>query len=323
MELEENVKRKNLTWPEELSLIEEITRLKKEKNPKWTAKDSRDFIGDGKSEQQFYRDIYLAKAIKKNPSLAKEKDKANAFRKAQRIDEKEVRKMLVEAGAVKEVDKDNPVKILHMDCLDGIKGLADESIDLIITDFPFGVDLDKNYDFQKSWDEVYDDDTNDLLTKLLPELAIEYARVMKEGAHAYIFYPSKFHTEFRNELEKNLNIDPIPLIWNKMVGGTSFAPYSRYAPNYEPIFFCWKGNARKFAKPGFSVLNYENKVRDKTHPAEKPTSLIKYLIEQSSIEGEMVMDTFSGSGVTMSVAKEMGRKGIAFELSVKGGMNLV
>ena len=65
------------------------------------------------------------------------------------------------------------------------------------------------------------------------------------------------------------------------------------------------------------MLNFENKISDKTHPAEKPVSLITYLVEQSSIEGETILDCFSGSGVTMAVSKRLNRKGIAFELSTR------
>lgn len=317
IELHENLRRKNFSWIEEVELKAKIVKMKKEENPSFTIENCKEYIGDNKSLDMLHKDLFLAKALERNPELKKEKDKANARRKAERIQEKEIRQLMVAAGEIAQPNntENSSVRIENIDCVKGMEKLGDCSIDLVITDFPFGVNLDKNHDFAKTWDEVYDDDTNDLLHDLLPDVAFELSRIMKKGAHGYIFFPSKFYTEFRAALSDQLSLDPIPLIWNKMVGGTSFAPYSRYAPNYEPIFHIWKGTSRKFAKPGFAVLNFENKVADKTHPAEKPESLIQYLIEQSSIEGETVLDCFSGSGVTMAVSKRLNRKGIAFELS--------
>ena len=320
IELHENSKRKNFSWQEDVELKEKILNLKQEEDPTFTIEKAVEFIGDGKSLRSYQDDLFLAKAIKRNPEIAKEKDKANARRKAERIQERDFRKLMLQASGDSDgisSPKGCSVRIENVDCVKGMQKLPDNCIDLVITDFPFGVDLNKNHDFKKSWDEVYEDDEADLLHDLLPDVAFELARIMKEGAHGYIFFPSKFYTEFKAALFDQLNLDPIPLIWNKMVGGTSFAPYSRYAPNYEPILHIWKGTSRKSSAPGYSVLNFENKISDKTHPAEKPVSLITYLVEQSSIEGETILDCFSGSGVTMAVSKRLNRKGIAFELSTR------
>ena len=319
IELAENKHRKNLNWQEECKLVEEILALKQEKDPSYKA--SEDLTLDtGKSGPTIFKQLALAKGIDKYPELAKEKDQANAYRKLQRLQEKDLRKLMVEAGGVtidevKELGRTiGDITIRNMDCVEGIKLIKDNSIDLLITDFPFGVDLDKNYDFQKSWDTVYKDTTSGLLDYLLPNLAQEFERVLKPGAHFYIFFPSLFYQEFYSVLSKFLTVQKIPLIWDKRTGGTSFRPYSIYTPNYEPIWYGWKGKeARKLSKPGKCMLNFDNMTK-KVHPAEKPLRLIEYLIGQSSIEGECILETFSGSGVTMEACMKLNRKGIAFEL---------
>lgn len=327
LELEENIKRKSLTWQEEIKLTEKMVRLKREQDPSLTIKN--DLSGDELSAKTLQRNLFLSKMSELHPEILKEKDKANAMRKAERIQESKIRKLLVQASggqSIMNTSQDgensipsftlNGVTLYNQDCLQGLKNLPNESIDLLITDFPFGVKLDKNADFNKSWDQVYEDDTQDLLTQLLPELAKEFYRVLKEGAHFYIFYPSIFHHQFDTELRKYFKLQHVPLIWNKRTGGTSFAPYRVYTPNYEPILYGWKGEAHKLKAPGYCVLNFDNlNGGEKSHPAEKPLELLCYLIDQSSIEGETVLETFSGSGVTLEACVRMNRKGIGFELS--------
>lgn len=322
IELHENIKRKDLSWQEEVLLRQKINDMKKKEDPSLTMPKISQLTNT--TERTLRDSLVLARALKRYPEIAKEKDRANALRKVRRMEEKAVRELMVEAGGSPTVDKITGLKnfqiegvtLVNGDCVEGIKGIPDESIDLLITDFPFGVDLDKNYDFQKSWAEVYKDGATDLLEHLLPRLVPEFHRVLKPGAHFYIFFPSLYYEEFFDELDEVMNLQKIPLIWNKKHGGTSFAPYSIYTPNYEPIWYGSKGKGRKLAKPGYCVLDFPNIAGGKkTHPAEKPWQLIDYLITQSSIKGETVLDVFSGSGVTMERCLEFGRKGIAFELS--------
>lgn len=329
IELHENTKRKDFSWVEEVQLTEKVIQLRKELDPSFTVKD--DFLKEiDKSQTAVTNNLFLAKAIKQNPELALEKDKDNAFRKAKRLQDIAVRKLILNASGDFDLLplETSPVGVrkfslggvtlYNQDCLEGIKSLRDESIDLIITDFPFGVELGENADFNKVWGESYPDSTVNLLNGLLPELAKEFKRVLVNGGHFYIFYPSIFQSEFVKELSSHFTIQKVPLIWDKRFGGTSFAPYTYYSPNFEPILYGWKGEPRKLKSPGYCVLHFDNiQGGKKTHPAEKPIDLISYLIDQSSIEGETVLETFSGSGVTLDACLRMNRRGVGFELSEK------
>lgn len=326
IELEENTKRKNLTWQEESRLIQKAVSMRRGSNPEYRIEN--DPLLDKMSESSLKENLFLARMAEKFPSIVQEKDKSNAVRLAKRLQEKEIRSLMVKAAGSANINVNAPtssvqsysiegVTLYLQDCLEGIRLLPSESIDLILTDFPFGVDFGNNADFLKRWDEVYEDSNDVLLKSLVPELCIEFKRVLKDGAHFYIFYPSMYHQEFFDEFNKYFKVQRIPLIWNKRTGGTSFAPYTYYAPNYEPILYGWKGLApRKLHSPGYCVLNFDNLTGgDKTHPAEKPLELMCYLIQQSTIEGETVLETFSGSGVTLEACLRMSRKGIGFELS--------
>lgn len=51
------------------------------------------------------------------------------------------------------------------------------------------------------------------------------------------------------------------------------------------------------------------------HPAQKPISLMKYLIELTTIQGQVILDPFCGCGSTLQAAKELGREYIGIEIN--------
>ena len=51
------------------------------------------------------------------------------------------------------------------------------------------------------------------------------------------------------------------------------------------------------------------------HPAQKPVSLMKYLIELTTIEGQIVLDPFCGCGSSLQAAKELSREYIGIEIN--------
>ena len=317
IELEENLRRKNLTWQEEVCLKEKIHFLQKQINPKdWTIEKTADILKI--SLPQVKSDLRLAEALKNIPELVKENDKANAIRKVRRNDEQKIRSILVSADILtSSEDIKNlkfPVIVENKDSLTTMKELADCSVDLVITDPPYGVDF-KNTDAKKNWPEVYKDDKEAVLNYLLPLTLKEMHRVMKNGAHFYMFTSSINCERFKEEaVRAGFNIQPIPLIWNKRLPVGNIKPFTYYGANYEMIIYGFKGVGRSLNKTGNAVLNFDS-VREIKHPSEKPVELMEYLISQSTLEGELVLDPFCGSGATMTACVNLNRKGRAFEIS--------
>lgn len=66
-----------------------------------------------------------------------------------------------------------------------------------------------------------------------------------------------------------------------------------------------------------SILRYDKPLKNTDHPTMKPIGLIERLIRNSSRKGEVVLDTFGGSGTTLLAAEKLGRKCLMMEYDPK------
>ena len=327
IELEENIRRKALSWQEEVSAKAELDAMQREEfgdayggqgDIGWKVKDTATMLGE--SVGTVSMDIQLANAIKQFPQLKDEPNKAQAMNKYTRLLDKMVREVLVEEKDKKEVSSKS-YEVFCGDCCEELGRIPPNSIDCIITDPPFGVGLDKAFDFKKKYDEAYVfEDTkehwNELLGKVMPELY----RVLKDDGHMYIFFPSKHIEEMIYQLNHvKFDFDPIPNIWIKGASaGTVYQPHQRFRPNYEPFFFCWKSNPRPLAYSRGAVFDFPGIAgQTKKHPAEKPSSLARELCLLSTVEGETILDPFAGVGSLLKTCLKLKRKVIGIELDPK------
>jgi DNA modification methylase len=105
------------------------------------------------------------------------------------------------------------------------------------------------------------------------------------------------------------------LIWVKpsLVFGRSDYHY-----RHEPIIYGWKrkGKHHWFSdRKQTSVLEFDRPHKSDLHPTMKPVELIGYLMSNSSKKGQIVLDTFGGSGSTMIAAEKCGRAARLMEIS--------
>ena len=235
-------------------------------------------------------------------------------------------------------------KIYNMDCIEGLKLLDDNSIDLIVTSPPYNVGVD--YDTYKDcmpWDNYLD---------WCEEWLKECYRVLKDDGricinHYIAFSPREYdesgncinsHScrfplfDFRTIMEKiGYNVSKLA-VWEDitMKKFTAWGSWlSASSPNiltpYEGILIAYKKQWAKASK-GKSTIDKDlfmegvsgvwnlGTVRGKTK-ACFPESLPNMCIQLLTYEGDTVLDPFMGSGTTAVVAKKTKRNFIGFELS--------
>lgn len=204
-----------------------------------------------------------------------------------------------------------------------LKQLPDNSVDLIVTDPPYkttkrggagnsgGMCKKKEFSDGKGGFEY----NNVPIKEFIPELY----RVLKEGSHCYIMTNHINLQEMLNTCTENGFHFIKCLIWdkgNKIMGQC-------YMSQFEYILFLRKGKHKKINNCGTSdILSIPNKkAKDENgknlHDTEKPVELARILIENSSNEGDLVLDPFVGIGFVPIACKLTNRKFIGTEIDKK------
>ena len=207
------------------------------------------------------------------------------------------------------------IKLYKGDCLELMRGVGTESIDLIVTDPPYKIVTGGDSNGKNSIRPKGILSGNRELMKFIPKFSEwlpECYRVLKKGTHAYFMVNSTNLTEMLVEVEKaGFKVHNI-LIWKK----NNCTPSQFYMKNCEYIIFCRKGKAKYINNMGGSktVHDFNNIIGNKVHPTEKPIELMKFYIENSSNENDTVLDPFMGSGSTGVACVNTFRNFIGFEI---------
>lgn len=186
-----------------------------------------------------------------------------------------------------------------------MKKIPDESIDLVVTDPPYGINLTPQREKGKFRDtKVLNDNNLDWLPKYVQELH----RVTKNVACVFCGWQNI--DKFKIEFEKMFTIKNV-LIWNK----DWFGMGNNYRPNYEMILLLCKTNVKTKSNNKSNILTYRRKSPQKmTHSCEKPVILLQDLITELSNEGDIILDTFMGTGSCGEATITNNRKFVGIEL---------
>jgi DNA modification methylase len=319
IELEENIQRQQMGWQEEVSAKNEIHKLQEQlhgvavrrhgQGDTWKQSDTAALLGE--STGTVSMDLYLANGLKNFPELLKEKSKTAAYKKLKSLEER----ILHEALAERLKGKISNPSIIRGNCLEEMAKLGAASVDLILTDPPWGINIEDSHTFGRMTPQVTGfDDSEHATFNLLDKFIAEAWRVLKFDTHMYVFYGVEFYAPLRLLLEKHgFVVWPMPIIWDKGSGSYP-SQQTSFVHSYEPILWCSKGKRLLNGSPR-DIFPIKRVPSDKKiHPTEKPTELLRDLIKLSSMPGNLVLDPFCGSGSTIRAAKETGRQGLGIEL---------
>jgi len=216
--------------------------------------------------------------------------------------------------------KTNLGELYCADAIDVLKQLSDESIDLIVTDPPYGV-VGKDKGYKQEWDTFGSEED---FWRFTEKWLSECYRVLREGGQLYVFFSQKRMFEFKRVLDEvGFNFKRM-LIWHH----PNLAKPTRkmYLWTYDPIFYCVRGEKAKYFDASFtSGYNVDvfcfpkpqnwGSITKRLHPAQKPIELTKILIQNSAKRGDILLDPFAGSGTTLLAAESLGIQWIGVELN--------
>ena len=319
IELEENIRRKDFTWIEEVKAKAEIDRIKKMKygagapgkDEGWGLRDTAELLGV--SVGGLSQDVELARAVDYFPELIKEKSKTVAYKKYRRMLEDKIRLELSRRGDFV-ADTSN---IILGDAVEVVKRMAPESVDLIYTDPPWGVNVEEAISAKVSGRSTNFDDSADVYTDLMATIIPEWYRILKNDRFLYIWFGFTYYITLIHLLTKaGFTVRRQPIVWNREHHGKTLgAP--KLASAYEPCFQAWKGHfpGMTWSMPDLVTLPREETRRRIYHPLEHPVELDRMIIDASGKVGDVVLDCFAGGGTVYEAGYSCGRVPIVVEKS--------
>lgn len=301
VELEENLRRKGLTPEEECHAVAKLYELKKEKGG--TMRDLKEELG--KTLGEIHDRVKLSKMMKEIPALAKAPNLHKMRKILKLAEEREVTEELIKRWTEgKKINK----HFSNMDCRDYLRNKVPlESIDVVLTDPPFGIDIEKvSKHGIGAYGKIYDrpDDKEGVLELLAEVIPLIY-RVMKKDSHLFIFFGAQHYKEvYELLIRTNFDVRPIPLVWYKKSPGQSLRPEKWPGAAYELFFFAHKG-MKVLANTGRNDVFEFEQIRShlKSHPLQKPIPLLREILNLSSLPGSTMLDPFAGTAFSLVAAK--------------------
>lgn len=226
------------------------------------------------------------------------------------------------------------VNLLHGDCLELMKEIPDNSVDMVLCDLPYGTTICK-------WDSIIP----------FEPLWEQYKRICKDNAAIVLFGAEPFSSRLRMSNPQMFRYD---LIWEKTKFPNFMFVHKQPARLHETISVFYKkqptynpqmkegtpytdkrdtriakrgddigtlmGQTKKKPTENFgtrfpsTILRFSNVNKGTHHPTQKPVPLLEYLIKTYSNEGDVVLDNTMGSGSTGVACVNTGRDFIGIEL---------
>lgn len=320
IELEENIQRKQFTWQEEVDAKRNLHELKRElhgaaitggKKEGWGMAETA--LALGESVGNLSTDLQLAKGLQVFPELMNEKNKTMAFKKMKRLQEQMLNNAL--AARLATIGVLASPNVINGDAVIEMKKMEAECYNLLLTDPPYAINIDKAHTFGRMTqkDTGFDDSefsTFDLLDQAFPEMY----RVLKFNSHGFVFFGIEHYAKVKKLLEKaGFWVHPLPLIWYKGSGSYP-GQCSTFVHSYEVFFHIMKGK-KPLLGNSKDVFEIKREVENKWHVNQKPRELFRDLIKLTTTPGDLILDPFAGSGVTLKAAKETSRKATGIELN--------
>lgn len=157
---------------------------------------------------------------------------------------------------------------------------------------------------------------DDQFRKFLVDAYTTADAVMKSGAAFYIFHADNESYNFRGACRDMGWVVRECLIWNK---NALCLGRQDYQWKHEPCLYGWKDGTHQWYsdRKQTTVIDFDRPTNSEEHPTMKPVGLFAYLIKNSTKAGDIVLDSFGGSGTTILACEQLGRCGYTMELDPK------
>lgn len=321
-ELEENIRRVDLTWQECTQATLRLANLREAQHaadpvaiPKPTlaslAQEVKGKPANNNDKNEVSQALIVARHLDR-PEVAAAKNVKDALTVIRKIEQADRRAAL--ASSVGATFNSTAHTLINGDSLVHMAQMADGTFDVILTDPPYGMNADEFGDSGTGQVQQHGyDDSFENMWRLMEKFLPETYRIAKAQAHLYLFCDAgNFGLLSDMAIEAGWKVFRTPLIWHKPHGFR--APWPEQGPQrkYETILYAVKGG-RKVTKIFGDVITC-GADEATGHKAQKPVELFVDLLKRSVMPGDAVLDAFAGSGPILAAAHALQCKATAIEL---------
>ena len=340
-ELDENLKRRDLTWQEHAAAVQRLHALRgAQKDQKrletladpnasnlekllatapgpsqTVAETALELTGrsDGAYQDSVRREIIVAKHLH-NPEVAKAKSVDEAFKILKRHEE--TAKNIQLAADLGSSFSSTSHTLLNTDCISFMQSYTGPGFDVILTDPPYGMgaqDFGDSSGRMAAITHKYDD-SYESWKKLMEAFCPLSFKITKPQAHAYLFCDIDNFHELKTMMQAaGWYVFRTPFTYFKINSGRVPLPDRGPRRQSEWLLYAIKGD--KPVTHIYSDVISASGNNDTTHGAQKPVSLFQNLLQRSIRPGDSVFDGFAGSGTIFPAAHLCKVKATACELS--------
>lgn len=216
-------------------------------------------------------------------------------------------------------------KLFNEDCLEFMKRMPDNSVDLLLTDPPYNISQYSTGNIPREGKKMLNNDIAGWDKKIINpvEYVDVFKRIVKPSGNIIIFAGynqiGDWHTAFDQEYDTFQMF-----VWHKSNPAPKMYK-TGFCNSCEFVIFLWnKGHIWNFSSQEemhnffeCSICSYPERLKEPFHPAQKPLKLIDHFIKVASNPGAVVFDPFMGVGTTGVSAVHNNRRFIGTELDKK------
>jgi site-specific DNA-methyltransferase (adenine-specific) len=203
---------------------------------------------------------------------------------------------------------------LHGDCYEIMESMPEGSVDHILTDPPYGIDIHEGFFVDKTDVEAQHDREENIAD--FPRMMKCFWRILKQDSYCIMFFDYE-HYELLVTLAKQVGfkVQIHPCIWHKTHTCKNTAPNINFTKNHEPALVLKKGAPRLHSSgiPSLISANGQLERHLYSHPFSKPFEMWQHFIKAIAKPGDVVCDPFAGQGSCPRALINLGITPLAME----------
>jgi ParB/RepB/Spo0J family partition protein len=310
IELEENVKRSELSWQDRCVAVADYHDLRSDTEPDWTQDKTAQALGMDQTNVSIY--VAAAREIRQGNAKVIE---AGALSTARGIIERNAARR--DAQTFRELEKitseilgEEPApSVLNEDFIKWAPAYTGPKFNFIHCDFPFGIDTDKRQQGNSVAIHGGYEDSPDTYWRLVEALCKNLDRFCTESAHIMFWFSMHYYHDTLEYFAKHSDFefrDPRPLIWHKS-DGKGLLPDPQRGPRcvYETCLFGSRGD--RLIVSAVSNL-YPAATDSSQHISAKPEPMLRHFFRMFVDTSTIMLDPTCGSGTALRAAEGLGAK---------------